>query len=206
MEKRAVIVPIVVLGIAAGLFLVIRGRWTNSESGTGIQKTEDAYVGADQTPLSTRISGTVRHITVGDYQTVKTGQLLVELDDADYQAMLKEAEAALEAAKVEYTGNQDAERAAAGSIAAAGIEQAQVALGAASAGIDATQDNVAQAESEFSRQQALLTNKAATRQQFEQAQAAKLSGWLPCPPPVDRDTQVVGRTGKGAVFPLWMAW
>lgn len=129
------------------------------------------------TPLSTRISGTVRRVPVGDYQSVKAGQLLVELDDADYQAMLKEAEAALDAAKAEYSGNRDAKRAADASIAAAqsGIEQAEAAVAAARAGIDATQANIAQAESEFARQQALLNNKAATRQQFEQAQASKLS-------------------------------
>jgi membrane fusion protein (multidrug efflux system) len=177
MTKRAVLVPMAVLGIAAILFLLIRSHWTRDESGAGVQKTDDAYVKADQTPLSTRISGTVRRVTVGDYQSVKAGQLLVELDDADYQAILKEAEAALDAAKAEYTGNQDAKRAADASIAAAqsGIEQAQAAVAAARSGIDATQANVAQAESEFARQQALLTNKAATKQQFEQAQAAKLS-------------------------------
>ncbi len=119
MTKRAVIVPIVVLGIAVGLFLIIRGHWTSNESGAGVQKTDDAYVRADQTPLSTRISGTVRRVTVGDYQAVKAGQLLIELDDADYQAMLKEAEAALEGAKAEYAGNQDAKRAADASITAA---------------------------------------------------------------------------------------
>lgn len=160
-----------------GLFLVIRGRWIIGESGGRIQKTDHAYVRADQTPLSTRISGTVRRVTVGDYQTVKAGQLLVELDDADYQAMSKEAEAALDAAKAEYSGNQDAKRAADASISAAqsGIEQVQAAVAAARAAIDATQANVAQAESEFARQQSLLNNKAATRQQFEAAQAAKLT-------------------------------
>src|SRR5580698_11241860 len=108
MTKRAVIVPIVVLGIAVGLFFLIRGHWISNESGAEVQKTDDAYVRADQTPLSTRISGTVRHVMVGDYQAVKAGQLIVELDDADYQAMLKEAEAALEGPKAEYAGNQDA--------------------------------------------------------------------------------------------------
>src|SRR5580698_10127868 len=116
MTKRAVIVPIVVLGIAVGLLLIIRGHWTRDEVGAEVQKTDDAYVRADQTPLSTRISGTVRRVTVNDYQAVKAGQLIVELDDADYQAMVTEAEAALEAAKAEYSGNQDAKRAADASV------------------------------------------------------------------------------------------
>lgn len=177
MIKRAV-VPIVVLGIAIALFFLIRSHWTRDEVGAGVQKTDDAYVRADQTPLSTRISGTVRRVSANDYQAVKAGQLLVELDDADYQAMVKEAEAALDAAKAEYSGNQDAKRAADASVAAAesGIEQAQAVVAAAHAGIAATQASVDQAESEFARQQALLNSKAATKQQFEQAQAAQLSG------------------------------
>jgi membrane fusion protein, multidrug efflux system len=177
MKKRAIIVPIVVVSIAIALFFLIRAHWTTHESGAGVQKTDDAYVRADQTPLSTRISGTVRRVAADDYQTVKAGQLLVELDDADYQAMLKEAEAALSAARAEYAGNQDAKRAADAGIAAAqsGIEQAKAAVATARAGIDATQANVAQAESEFVRQQTLLNNKAATKREFEQAQAAKLN-------------------------------
>jgi membrane fusion protein (multidrug efflux system) len=176
MMKR-VVVPIVVLGIAVVLFLFIRSRWTTAAAEAGVQKTDDAYVRANQTPLSTRISGTVRRVTVNDYQPVKAGQLIVELDDADYQATVKQAVAALEGAKAEYSGNQDAKRAADASVAAAeaGIEQAQAAVAAAHAAIAATQATVDQAESEFARQQALLSNNAATKQQFEQAQAARLN-------------------------------
>jgi membrane fusion protein (multidrug efflux system) len=114
---------------------------------------------------------------VNDYQPVKAGQLIVELDDADYQATVKQAVAALEGAKAEYSGNQDAKRAADASVAAAqaGIEQARAAVAAAHASIAATQATVDQAESEFARQQSLLNNKAATKQQFEQAQAARLN-------------------------------
>src|SRR5271155_2820522 len=129
MIKRAV-VPIVVLGMAIALFFFIRSHLTRDEVASGVQKTDDAYVRADQTPLSTRISGTVRRVSANDYQAVKAGQLLIELDDADYQAIVKEAEAALEAAKAEYSGNQDAKRAADASVAAAesGIEQTQAAI------------------------------------------------------------------------------
>ncbi|WP_263366060.1 HlyD family secretion protein [Edaphobacter bradus] len=177
MLKRTVLVPILVLGIAVAFFLFIRGHWTTGESKARVQRTDDAYVKADETSLSTRISGTVRRVTIGDYQPVKSGQLLVELDDADYKAVVGEARAALAAAKAEYTANQDAKRAADASIAAAqaGIGQAQAAMAAAQAGIAASQASAAQAESEFKRQQALLAGKATTHQQFEQAEAAKLS-------------------------------
>jgi membrane fusion protein (multidrug efflux system) len=177
MTKRAVVVPILVLGLAVALFFGIRSHWTRGESEAEDQKTDDAYVRADQTPLSTRISGTVKRVAVRDYQAVKAGQLLVEIDDADYQAMLKESEAALAGASAEYSANQEAKRAADASVEAsqAGIEQAQAAIAAARAGIEATQASLKQSESEFARQQALLNNKAATKQQFEQAQATRLN-------------------------------
>ena len=91
-------------------------------------------------------------------KAVKAGQLLVEIDDADYQAMLKESEAALAGARAEYSANQEAKRAADASVEAshAGIEQAQAAIAAARAGIEATRASLTQSESEFARQQALL--------------------------------------------------
>jgi membrane fusion protein (multidrug efflux system) len=177
MTKRAVVVPILILSLAVALFFGIRSHWTRGDAEAGDQKTDDAYVRADQTPLSTRISGTVKRVAVRDYEDVKAGQLLVEIDDADYQAMLKESEAALAGASAEYSANQEAKRAADASVEAsqAGIEQAQAAIAAARAGIEATQASLTQSESEFARQQALLNNKAATKQQFEQAQATRLN-------------------------------
>ena len=177
MSKRAIIVPILVLGMAAALFFGIRSRWVREEVGSGEQRTDDAYVKAFQTPLSTRISGSVKRVAARDYQPVKAGELLVELEDADYQAVLKESQAALDAAQAEYSANQDAKRAADASIKAAqaGIEEAKASADAAQAGIDATGASLAQAQSEFDRQQGLLETKAATRQQFEQAQSARLN-------------------------------
>ena len=48
------------------------------------------------TPLSTRISGTVRKMKVDDLDSVKAGQVLVEIDDDEYRANVEEAKAALE--------------------------------------------------------------------------------------------------------------
>jgi membrane fusion protein (multidrug efflux system) len=175
MWKRSVLIPIAVLVVACGLFVAIRFGWPTLGADAQSQQTDDAYVRADQTPLSTRVSGTVRRVAIGDYQPVKAGQLLVELDDSDYQAIVAEAKAALEGAKAEYAANQNAKQVADANITAAreGILGAQSAATAAQAGIDAVRADVTRAESEFRRQQSLLSNKAATRQQFEAAQAAR---------------------------------
>ncbi len=77
MSKRAIIIPVAILIVAALLFFGISRRWTSWEGGSAEQKTDDAYLRADLVPLSTRISGTVRKMDVEDFQSVKAGQPLV---------------------------------------------------------------------------------------------------------------------------------
>jgi membrane fusion protein (multidrug efflux system) len=182
MSKRAVIIPVITLGAAAALLFSINGCWTSWEGGNAEQRTDDAYVRADMTPLSTRISGTVRKVDVQDYQAVQAGQLLVQLDDDDYRAVLEEAKAALAGAQAELEDNQAGKRIQDATIetAESGIAQATAAVNAAKAGMAATQPDVERTESERKRQEALLASKATTHQDLEQAIAAadRLSGTL----------------------------
>src|SRR4030095_6947008 len=53
-------VPVfLVLLIAVTLFVVITSNWNSWVGSKGSQKTDDAYLRADITPLSTRVSGAV---------------------------------------------------------------------------------------------------------------------------------------------------
>jgi membrane fusion protein (multidrug efflux system) len=180
MSKRAVIIPVITLGAAAALLFSINGCWTSWEGGSAEQRTDDAYVRADMTPLSTRISGTVRNVDVQDYQSVQRGQLLVQLDDDDYRAVLEEARAALAGAQAELEDNQASKRIQDATIqnAESGIAQATAAVNAAKAGMAAVQPDVERTESERKRQEALLASKATTQQELEQAvaDAGRFSG------------------------------
>jgi membrane fusion protein (multidrug efflux system) len=171
----SVAIPIIVLAVAVLLFFAIRGHWDSWKSTATLQKTNDAYVTSNQIPLSTRISGTVQRVDIQDYQSVKAGQLIIELDNSDYQATVDEARAAISAARAELSANQDAKLAADASVdaAKAAIEQGQAAADSAQAAIDAAQAQATQAASEYHRQETLLANRAATRQQFEQVQEAR---------------------------------
>src|ERR1700756_4492327 len=95
MIKKSLIIPLVVLLAAAGLLFGIAGHWTGWQGSRPDQETDDAYLKADMTPLSTRVTGTVKRVEVSDYQSVKAGQTLIELDDDDYKANLSQAQAAL---------------------------------------------------------------------------------------------------------------
>jgi len=182
MSKRAVIVPVIILGVAGILLFTIKGCWTSWEGGGVEQRTDDAYVRADMTPLSTRVSGTVRKVEVEDFASVKPGQLLVQLDDEDYQAVLAEARAALAGAQAALEDNQSAKRIQDAKIqnAETVIAQATAAVNAAKAGIAAVQSDVERTGLERKRQEALLASKAATHQQVELAiaDADRFTGML----------------------------
>src|SRR6266446_6401113 len=62
------LVPIGVLLLAAGILLGITGGWNRFVGGGSTQRTDDAVLRADITPLSTRVSGTVAQVAVTDYQ------------------------------------------------------------------------------------------------------------------------------------------
>jgi membrane fusion protein (multidrug efflux system) len=180
MSKKSLIIPLIVLLVAAGLLFGIAGHLTGWQGNRPEQVTDDAYLRADMTPLSTRISGTVRKVNVNDYQSVKAGQPLLELDDEDYKANLNQAQAALAASVASLADNQSAKRIQDAQIdaAKAGILQAEASINAAKAGVSSVTPDLDRALTELHRQQALFDSKAATHQQLEAAtaQQGQLSG------------------------------
>src|SRR6516164_9700245 len=88
--------------IAAGVIVVLFATQWDRWVGLAVrQVTDDAYVRGDITPLSAHIEGYVRRVPVDDFQRVKQGEVLVEIEDDDYRARVAQAEAYLLAAKAE---------------------------------------------------------------------------------------------------------
>src|SRR6202050_1678063 len=96
---RKFVVPALVVLLAAVILATITRDWNAWEGGRVEQVTDDAYVRGDLTPLSTKVAGIVRDVKVTDYQQVRKGELIVELEHDDFQAQLDQAAAAVEAAK-----------------------------------------------------------------------------------------------------------
>jgi membrane fusion protein (multidrug efflux system) len=115
----------------------------------------------------------VRKVNVNDYQSVKAGQTVIELDDEDYRATLNQAQAALAASEASLADNQAAKRIQDAQIdaAKAGIVQAEASTDAAKAGIVSATPELERALTELHRQQVLFDSKAATHQQLEVAAA-----------------------------------
>lgn len=195
------VVPLLVLLLAAVILVAIIGNWNRWVGARGAQKTDDAYLRADITPLSTRVSGTVQQVAVADYQRVKAGDLLVRLKDDDFKAQVAQAEAGVAAAQAALENNAKQKelqasrimQAQAGIQAAnaeiaqtvAAIEAAQADVANAQAGIDAAQGKIRDAQAaveatqadaertslERKRQEALLELGSATKQRLEQVVA-----------------------------------
>ena len=165
--------PILVLLLAAAVIVTITRNWNAWEGGRLEQVTDDAFVRGDLTPLSTKAAGIVRSVKVADFQRVRAGDLLVELQDDDYQAQLSQARAAVEAAKAAIQNNQKQRELQDARIQRAlyGIDQAKAQMAAAQAGKDAAHADVVRTQAERARQEALLATQATTKQRVEGAVA-----------------------------------
>src|SRR5215472_7484676 len=162
--------PILVLLLALAVLFTVTHNWNSWEGGHVEQVTDDAYVRGDLTPLSTKIAGIVREVSVSDFQTVHRGDLLVKLDDDDYRAQVAQAIAAVEAAKAAIENNRRQKQLQQAKIdrSLAGVSQAQAEIAAAHAGIAAAQADIDRALPERRRQENLIATSSTTQQKLEQ--------------------------------------
>jgi membrane fusion protein (multidrug efflux system) len=153
-------IPVLATLAALGFVVLATLRWDVWVGGARIQTTDDAYVRAELTRLSSRVAGEVIKVAVDDFQRVKAGDVLVQIDPADYQAQVAQADASVAAAQaaLDNLGNQV-------ELQYATIAQAEAAQVSATA-LDT------EARQEQERQQSLEHTDAGTRQRLEQAVAA----------------------------------
>ncbi|QIO30736.1 HlyD family secretion protein [Bradyrhizobium sp. 1(2017)] len=153
-------IPLFAVIVALGFVALATLRFDEWVGNAVIQTTNDAYVRAELTRLSSRVSGEVLNVGVTDFQRVKAGDLLIQIDPADYEAEVAQAEAAVAAAQatLDNLANQI-------ELQYATIAQAQAArLSAEAMEVEAKQEQ--------ERQQSLSQTESGTRQRLEQAVAA----------------------------------
>jgi membrane fusion protein (multidrug efflux system) len=145
---------------AFGFIALATLRWDAWVGGAVIQITNDAYVRAELTRLSSRVAGEVITVAVKDFQHVKAGDLLVQIDPADYEAQVAQAEAGVAGAQaaLDNLANQ------------VELQYATIAQGEAQ--LVSAQAQELEARQEQERQQSLAQTEAGTRQKLEQATAA----------------------------------
>jgi membrane fusion protein, multidrug efflux system len=84
---------ILVFIVAMAIIIIVSTNWSRWEGGEGWQRTNDAYLQSDLTPISARVAGYVQDLPIQDYEQVHKGQILAKLEDQDYRAAVARAEA-----------------------------------------------------------------------------------------------------------------
>lgn len=145
---RIIILAIVL--IVGGIFSYTKIKYALSH-----ETTDNAQVATQLVPVLPRVPGYVKTIAVNDYDSVKTGQLLVELDDAELQAQMLQMQADLQSAEADLTN------------AKAALNNAVVSLSVNRGNIDIDQVKLDKAKKDYTRDQNLFASAAITQHQLD---------------------------------------
>jgi membrane fusion protein (multidrug efflux system) len=174
---------LVLLGL---LLLGLTGFGVYTLITAGRESTDDAQVAADLLPVSARVGGLLQSVAIHENQSVKAGDLIAQIDPAEYQARLRQAEAELESAQAQAaaadadvaivtarsTGGLSSARAAY-SGSSVGIASADAELAAAQAGLVGAEAEARKAESALGRARELAAANAIAPEALDNAQAAR---------------------------------
>jgi len=133
--------------------------WDSWTSNRPYQRTQNAFVKAEFAVLSARVGGYVRRLSVMDYQRVKAGDVIAEIENDEYTARFKGAKASLAKAQAALDNlvNEEAQQRAV-------IWQAEASLRAAQARLQQSQRN-------FDRKSQLVSKGSVSEKAFDDAKA-----------------------------------
>ena len=132
------------------------------------ESTDDAQIEKNMNPIIPRVTGYITKVYVNDNDYVKKGDTLFTIDTKDYLVKLEDAKAALAAAQ----SNLEVSKADAGS-ALANVSVSDANVQSAGGNIETAKIKLGRTTNDFERYNNLYKNHSITKQQFEQALAAK---------------------------------
>jgi membrane fusion protein (multidrug efflux system) len=141
---------IAIISVVAGIF-----AWTKISYTISHESTDDAQVETQISPVLPRVGGYVKSIDIKDYDSVKGGQLLVEIDDQELQTQLLQMQADYEAAQADILNAQ------------AALKNAQVSLNTNHGNINLSAIKMQQAQEDYQRNQSLYADQAITKKQLD---------------------------------------
>lgn len=154
----AAVVVVVVTAAVAGI------RWWTV--GRFIESTDDAYVRADVVTMSSHVPGYVSEVAVQDDQPVRAGDVLIRIDDRDYQAKVDHAEATVSAALAAIHEQE----AGAASLDAQVAQQSSL-IAQAQADVTAARADAVRRDADAGRYRELYAQQASSGQRLELARA-----------------------------------
>jgi len=160
-NKKSIIIAVLILsGLSYGIY-----KYVHSLSH---ETTDDAQIEKNMNPIIPRVMGYVTKVYIKDNDYVKKGDTLFTIDNNDYMVKLEDAKAALIAAQ----GNFEVSKADNGS-ALASVSVSDANVQSAGGSIETAKIKLGRATNDFERYNNLYKNHSITKQQFEQALAAK---------------------------------
>ena len=159
-SRRAIKRAALVLALAAGVAGAADFGYGYLTTGRYLESTDDAYVKADSTIVSPKVSGYLAEVLVGDNETVKAGQVLARIDDRDFRTALNQAHADVAGAEAAVR-NLDAQ-----------IALQQPVIAQETADIAGAEANLQFAQEEQARSEGLMKTGAGTIQRAQQTDAA----------------------------------
>ncbi len=131
------------------------------------ESTDDAFIAGHVVSIAPRIAGQVAAVHVLDNQMVRSNELLVEIDPADYAIIVAQKEAAAESQQASYKTML-----AAWQLMQAKVTTAQADARKAQADAEAAESTAKKTQADFERAQDLLKQKTVSQQEFDTTQAA----------------------------------
>lgn len=156
-----ILVALVVLGASYGTYKYMHSL--------GHEETDDAQIEKNMNPIIPRVSGYVDKVYIKDNDFVKKGDTLFTIDKRDYQLKIEEASAAMVGAE----GSFEVSKADIGS-ALANISVSDANVQSAGGNIESAKIRLDRISSDYNRYNNLYKSHSITKQQYEQALAAKL--------------------------------
>ena len=129
--------------------------------------TDDAYIDGNIHTIASKVNGTVKNIYVHSNQFVKKGDLLADLDPADYEAKLNEASSGV---NVEKGKLLEAETQIA--VSKNRLSEISAVLGTAKANLELQEANLKQAERDNRRAENLYKSETISKDRYEKMETA----------------------------------
>jgi membrane fusion protein, multidrug efflux system len=144
---------IIILGLV--LLVAIFYGWKKISFAINHESTDNAQVETLLVPVLPRVSGYVKEIAVRDFDSVKTGQLVARLDDAEMQSMLTQMRADYASAEADLAN------------AKASLNNAIVSLKVNRGSIELNNIRVEKAAKDYNRDKNLIAEQAITQRQLD---------------------------------------
>jgi membrane fusion protein (multidrug efflux system) len=131
------------------------------------ESTDDAFIAAHVVSVAPRVAGQVSTVHVLDNEMVRSNDLLVEIDPADYSTAAAQKQSSADAAEANYKTML-----AALDLMTVKVATAEATADQSKADADAAQATDARAQADFQRSQELRKQNTISAQEFDAAQAA----------------------------------